>query len=103
MDQSVPRPPRPHHRDRHRILALPPRPPAQPEDSPPMKRHWDIETETNQTSSTDTNNQHGMGPVQGSGLKPLQAAAPNRLVHHAEILSLKGDTYRLRDKDLGRP
>jgi DNA replication protein DnaC len=26
-----------------------------------------------------------------------------RLVHHAEILSLKGDSYRLRDKDLGRP
>jgi hypothetical protein len=23
-------------------------------------------------------------------------------VHHAEILSLKGDSYRLRDKDLGR-
>ena len=26
-----------------------------------------------------------------------------RLVHHAEILSLKGDSYRLRDKDLGAP
>jgi DNA replication protein DnaC len=25
----------------------------------------------------------------------------DRLVHHAEILSLKGDSYRLRDKDLG--
>ena len=23
------------------------------------------------------------------------------LVHHGEILSLKGDSYRLRDKDLG--
>jgi DNA replication protein DnaC len=27
----------------------------------------------------------------------------DRLVHHAEILSLKGDNYRLRDKDLGSP
>jgi DNA replication protein DnaC len=25
----------------------------------------------------------------------------DRLVHHAEILGLKGDSYRLRDKDLG--
>ena len=25
----------------------------------------------------------------------------DRLVHHAEILSLKGDSYRLRDKDIG--
>jgi hypothetical protein len=27
----------------------------------------------------------------------------DRLVHHAEILSLKGDSYRLRDKDLHTP
>jgi DNA replication protein DnaC len=27
----------------------------------------------------------------------------DRLVHHAEILSLKGDSYRLQGKDLGRP
>src|SRR2546422_341698 len=26
-----------------------------------------------------------------------------RLVHHAEILSLKGDSYRLKDRDLARP
>ena len=25
----------------------------------------------------------------------------DRLVHHAEILSLNGDSYRLKDKDLG--
>jgi len=25
------------------------------------------------------------------------------LVHHAEILALKGDSYRLRDKDVGSP
>src|SRR3954466_9879256 len=31
------------------------------------------------------------------------AAMIDRLVHHAEILALKGDSYRLRDKDLGTP
>ncbi len=31
------------------------------------------------------------------------AAMIDRLVHHAEILALKGDSFRLRDKDLGRP
>ena len=30
------------------------------------------------------------------------AAMIDRLVHHAEILSLKGDSYRLRDRVLGR-
>jgi hypothetical protein len=24
-------------------------------------------------------------------------------VHHAEILALKGDSYRLKDRDLARP
>ena len=27
----------------------------------------------------------------------------DRLVHHAEILALKGDSYRLKDRDLTRP
>ena len=27
----------------------------------------------------------------------------DRLVHHAEILSLKGDSYRLKNHDLARP
>ena len=27
----------------------------------------------------------------------------DRLVHHAEILSLKGDSYRIRGKDLATP
>src|SRR3982750_3251625 len=31
------------------------------------------------------------------------AARIDRLVHHAEILALKGDSYRLRDRDLARP
>jgi DNA replication protein DnaC len=30
------------------------------------------------------------------------AAMVDRLVHHAEILSLRGDSYRLKDRDLGR-
>ena len=31
----------------------------------------------------------------------VAAAMLDRLVHHAEILSLKGDSYRLKDKRLG--
>jgi hypothetical protein len=27
----------------------------------------------------------------------------DRIVHHAEIVSLRGDSYRLKDKDLGPP
>jgi DNA replication protein DnaC len=27
----------------------------------------------------------------------------DRLVHHAEILALKGDSYWLRDRELARP
>jgi DNA replication protein DnaC len=30
------------------------------------------------------------------------AAMIDRLVHHAEILALKGDSYRLKDRDLAR-
>jgi DNA replication protein DnaC len=26
----------------------------------------------------------------------------DRLVHHAEVISLKGDSYRIKDRDLGR-
>jgi DNA replication protein DnaC len=33
----------------------------------------------------------------------VAAAIIDRLVHHAEILNLKGDSYRLKDKDLGSP
>jgi DNA replication protein DnaC len=29
-------------------------------------------------------------------------ALVDRLVHHAEPISLKGDSYRLKDRDLGR-
>jgi len=30
------------------------------------------------------------------------AAMIDRLVHRAEVISLKGDSYRLNDRDLGR-
>jgi DNA replication protein DnaC len=33
----------------------------------------------------------------------VAAAMIDRLVHHAEIVALKGDSYRLRDRDLGAP
>jgi DNA replication protein DnaC len=30
------------------------------------------------------------------------AAMIDRLVHHAEVIALKGDSYRLKNRDLGR-
>jgi DNA replication protein DnaC len=36
------------------------------------------------------------------GDEVVAAAMIDRLVHHAEIIALKGDSYRLRDKDLGQ-
>jgi DNA replication protein DnaC len=32
----------------------------------------------------------------------VAVAMIDRLIHYAEILSLKGDSYRLKDRDLGR-
>ena len=43
----------------------------------------------------------GWGEIFGDEV--VAAAMIDRLVHHAEILSLKGDSYRLRDKEIGRP
>src|SRR6201987_5373416 len=36
------------------------------------------------------------------GDAPVAAAMIDRLVHHAEVVSMKGDSYRLKDRDLGR-
>lgn len=36
------------------------------------------------------------------GDQTVAAAMIDRLVHHAEVISLKGDSYRLKDRDLGR-
>ena len=44
---------------------------------------------------------HAWGEIFGDDV--VAAAMIDRLVHHAEILALKGDSYRLRDKDLGAP
>ena len=43
----------------------------------------------------------GWGEIFGDDV--AAAAMIDRLVHHAEILALKGDSYRLRDKDLAGP
>ena len=32
----------------------------------------------------------------------LAASMIDRLVHHAEVINLKGDSYRLKNRDLGR-
>ena len=40
------------------------------------------------------------GKIPGDEITP--AAIVDLLVHHAETLSLKGDGYRVRDRDLGR-
>ena len=32
----------------------------------------------------------------------VAAAMIDRLVHHAEIIALKGDSYRLKNRELGR-
>ena len=42
----------------------------------------------------------GWGEIFGDDI--TAAAMIDRLVHHAEILALKGDSYRLKDRDLGR-
>ena len=42
-----------------------------------------------------------MGEIFGDDV--VAAAMIDRLVHHAEILALKGDSYRLKDRDLARP
>ncbi|WP_232327283.1 ATP-binding protein, partial [Mycobacterium sherrisii] len=32
----------------------------------------------------------------------VAAAMIDRLVHHPEVIALKGDSYRIKDRDLGR-
>ncbi len=43
----------------------------------------------------------GWGEIFGDDA--VAVAMVDRLVHHAELISLKGDSYRLRDRDLGPP
>jgi DNA replication protein DnaC len=37
------------------------------------------------------------------GDEVVAAAMIDRLVHHAEVIALKGDRYWLENRDLGRP
>ena len=37
-----------------------------------------------------------------AGYDVVAAAMIDRLVHYADVVSLKGDSYRLKDRDLGR-
>jgi hypothetical protein len=47
--------------------------------------------------------QQALRPLgRGLGDDVVAAAMIDRLVHHAEVISLKGDSYRLKDRDLGR-
>ena len=41
-----------------------------------------------------------LGEVFGDDV--VAAAMIDRLVRHAEVIALKGDSYRLKDRDLGR-
>ena len=54
---------------------------------------WGIDTTTNKPFSA-------WGEIFGDEV--TAAAMIDRLVHHAEILALKGDSYRLKDRDLAR-
>jgi len=47
-----------------------------------------------------TSNKPAWGEIFGDDV--VAAAMIDRLVHHAEILALKGDSYRLKDRDLAR-
>ncbi|MER0477732.1 ATP-binding protein [Streptomyces sp. Edi2] len=38
----------------------------------------------------------------GNIREPVAAAMIDRLVHHAEVHSLKGDSFRMRGRELGR-
>ena len=42
------------------------------------------------------------GRVPGKQAPRSPEPARFRLVHHAEVISLKGDSYRLKNRDLGR-
>jgi DNA replication protein DnaC len=43
-----------------------------------------------------------MAPAPAGSPTSLDEAMIDRLVHHAEVIALKGDSYRIKDRDLGR-
>jgi hypothetical protein len=46
--------------------------------------------------------QIGEGRAEVFGDDVVAAAPIDRLVHHAEVIFMKGDNYRLKDRDLGQ-
>ena len=77
-------------------FALQPLTPAQTTDL------YEVITERHRKASTvvTSNRDVRWGEVFGDDV--VAAAMIDRLVHHAEVISLKGDSYRLKDRDLGR-
>ena len=88
-----PRPAAHHRRSRLHPLRRPKPPTCSSSSSPPA---------TNEPrSSSPRNKPFGRwGEVFGDAT--VAAAMIDRLVHHAEVVDLKGDSYRLKDRDLGR-
>jgi DNA replication protein DnaC len=60
-----------------------------------VSRHYE------RASTIVTSNKPFSGWGEIFGDEVVAAAMIDRLVHHAEIVSLKGDSYRIKDKDLG--
>ena len=104
--RPTPRPPRRRARpaathpaaDRRRGRLHPVRPPGRQPDvharQPPLRARL-----------ADRHQQQAVLSAWGEifGDDVVAAAMIDRLVHHAEILALKGDSYRLKDRDLARP
>ena len=55
--------------------------------------------------ATEATTEHGrrIEPADTDAALPVAAAMIDRLVHRAEVIALKGDSYRLKNHDLGRP
>ena len=44
----------------------------------------------------------GAAVFESHSRRPTTIAMIDRLVHHAEVIALKDDSYRIKDRDLGR-
>jgi hypothetical protein len=61
--------------------------------------------QTSQPAARNPQDQHVPAPDRWGevfGDDVVAAAMIDRLVHHAEVIALKGDSYRLKNRDLGR-
>ena len=61
-----------------------------------------ISTRYERASLIVTSNKPFSGWGEVFGDDTVAAAMIDRLVHHAEIIAIKGDSYRLKDRDIGR-